>query len=374
MISKYLMQREKTFYYTEDNMKKITFVILTSVLAFIIINCSNESEKNNKLNEPQTDIYETDTLVLQPKKNDEDLNNVSFRLAYKFEQGESFKYKLTTLSTTERDVQTDTVLIDRYTQKITRIMNFKIISVDKDSIAEIECNISSVNVDVDLNNQKISYQSEVTTNSEQLKKFIEHEGIVNNPFHFLITKYGEIIDIFKFEEISDRYLDLSGLKDSINTEDKVLMQIEIKNNLLKPLIGQVLREFPMQDLRIESTWEKTMDPATIMVFKIHYTDHFTVNKLELVNNDRIAHINGKATTVIEGEKEHTNNGIKYEFIEPLSEANGEIYFNIDRGLVNKSNSTTNLKLSYRMEIPSADGTKIGKANEFITNANILELL
>jgi len=130
----------------------------------------------------------------------------------------------------------------------------------------------------------------------------------------------------------------------------------------------------MQDLSVESTWEKTDDPATIMVFKIQYTDHFTVNKLDIVDDSRIAYIRGKATTTIEGEKEHTNNGIKYEFAEPLSEADGEIFFNIDRGLIKQSSSTTNLKLSYRMEIPSADGMTTGKANEFITNTNKLELL
>lgn len=355
-------------------MKNLNLIILMAALSFVVLNCSNNTEENQKPNGPQTDISETDSLNTQVNINTDELNNINFRLAYKFEEGESFKYRLTTISTTERDVQTDTVLTDRFEQTISRILNFKIISLDKDSIADIECNISNVTVDADLNNQKISYQSGVTTDSEQLKKFIEHEGIVNNPFRILITKYGEIIDIVGFESISDRYLDLSGLKDSVRLEDKGLMQNEIKNNLLKPLIGQVLREFPKKDLRVDSTWENSVDPATIMVFKIYYTDHFTVNKLEIAKDNRIALIKAKATTVIEGEKEHTNNGIKYEFADPLSEAKGEIFFNIDRGLITKSSSTTNLKLSYRMEIPSDDGTKMGKSNEYITNTNKLELL
>ena len=355
-------------------MKKFTLIILTAALAFSILNCSNKDEENDKPNSPKADSSETDSHVLQVNKSDEDLNNVSFRLAYKLIEGESFKYKLTTLSTSDRSVQTDTVLSDKFEQRITRIMNFTVISVDKDSIAKLECIISNVNVEVDLNNQKISYESGVTTDSDQLKKFIEHEGIVNNPFHILITKYGKIIDIVKLEGISDRYLDLSGLKDSINTEDKERMKFEIKNNLIKPLIAQVLRELPMKELHVESTWEKSDDPATIMGFKIQYIDHFTVNKLEIVDNAKVALIKGKATTVIKGEKEHTNNGIKYEFAEPVSETNGEFYFNIDRGLIYKSSSVTNLKLSFRMEMPSADGTKMGKSNEYITNTNKLELL
>jgi len=355
-------------------MKNFTFIMLMPALAFITINCSSETEENKKLNQPQDESYELDLTDLKIKMDNEILSDVSFNLAYKFEEGETFIYRLTTLSTTKRDIQSDSVIIDRFEQKIIRILNFEILSVENDSIAEIKCNISKVNVNVNLNNQKVVYKSGVTTDPVQLKKFIEHEGLVNNPFHFRITKFGEILDIFNVEEISDRYLELSGQKDSNRTEDKKMMEVEIKNSLLKPLVGQVLREFPKKELWIKSTWEKTIDPASIMVFKIHYTDHFTVNKLALVDDDRIALIKGKATSVIEGEKKHTNNGIKYEFNQPTSEANGEIYFNIDRGLVYKSSSITNLKLSYRMEIPTAEGTKIGKSNEFITNTNIIELL
>jgi hypothetical protein len=246
--------------------------------------------------------------------------------------------------------------------------------VEEDNFAEIECTISKVYVDVDLNNNKVSYQSGVTTNPEELKKFVEHEGLVNNPFHIRITKHGEVLDISKVEAISDRYLELSGLKDSIRIEDKPAMEEEIKNNLLKPLIAQVLREFPKKELGAESKWDKAIEPASIMIFKIRYTDHFTVDKIEKIGEKRIASITGDATSIIEGDRAYTSNGVKYEFSDPLTEAKGNIYFDIDRGLVYKSTIKTDLKLSYRMEIPVADGIKIGKTNELITNTNIVELL
>ena len=355
-------------------MKNITLFILLIALTFGILHCSDEADKNKNLDEPQAERNQLDSTDLQSNIDTEVLDNVSFRLAYKFKQGKSFNYRLTTLSTTERDIQSDSVLIDRFEQKITRILNFKVLSVEKDSIAEIKCDISKISVDVNLNNQKTSYKSGVTNDPSQLKKFVEHEGLINNPFHIRITKYGEILDVSNIEGISERYLELSGLKDSVRVEDKPIMESEIKNQLLKPLISQVLREFPMRELQTKSSWEKKMEPASIMVFKIRYTDYFTVNKLEIVDDDRIAVIRGKATALIEGEKEITNNGVKYEFSDPLTEANGDIFFNIDKGLVHKSNSTTNLKLSYRMEVPSPEGIKIGKSNELITNSNTLELL
>ena len=355
-------------------MKNFLFTILIAIIAAVFLNCSSETEENKKLDEAKVELNNTDSTDLQNNMNNEDLREVSFHLAYKFKKGESFNYRLTTLSSTERDIVSDSVIIDRFEQKITRIINFEILSINKDSIAEIRCNISKVSVDVNLNNQKTFYQSGMTTDPSQLKKFIEHEGLLNNPFQIRITKYGEILEVYKVGDITNRYLELSGLKDSIRAEDKPLMVSEIKNQLLKPLVAQVLREFPVQELQIESTWEKTMEPASIMVFKIHYTDHFTVNKLEIADNDKLAVIIGKATALIEGEKEHTNNGVKYEFSDPLTDSNGKIFFNIDKGLVQKSNTTTNLKLSYRMEVPSPEGIKMGKSSESITNTNTLELL
>ncbi len=111
-----------------------------------------------------------------------------------------------------------------------------------------------------------------------------------------------------------------------------------------------------------------------MIFKIHYIDHFTVNKIEKIGDSKIASITAEATSVVDGDRAYTSNGVRYEFSDPLTEAKGNIYFNIDRGLIYKSTTKTDLKLSYRMEIPVADGTKIGKTNELITNTNIVELL
>ena len=373
-ISKNLFQKEKNIYSIEDKMKTLTMILFIITLSFLLLNCGSETEKTNELEQLNDSTSYGNPSDFLPNLNHEVLNDVRFYLAYNFKKGKNFQYRLTTISTTERDVETDSVIIDRFEQKITRVLNFKVLSVEDDNIANIECTVSKVYVDVNLNDQKVSYQSNVTSNPEKLKRFIEHEGLVNNPFHIRITKYGEILDISKVDIIAERFLELSGLKDSVRTEDKPVMESEIKNNLLKPLIGQVLREGPKKELGLESTWEKVIEPASIMIFKIHYTDHFEVDKIEKIGDKRIASIIGEASSLVEGDRAYTNNGVKYEFSDPLTEAISNIYYDIDRGLVYKSTVKTDLKLSYRMEISVADGTQIGKTNELITNTNIVELL
>ncbi len=355
-------------------MNNFLFMILATSLTFTVINCSNKKEETKELNQPQDSISDGNLFEILPDMDHEVLNDVRFQLVYNFEEGKDFQYRLTTISTTERNVETDSLVIDRFEQKITRILHFKVLSLMNNDIANIECTISKVYVDVNLNNQKISYQSGVTSNPEQLKRFIEHEGLVDNPFHIRISKYGEILDISKVQNISNRYLELSGLEDSIRTEDKPVMEDDLKNNLLKPLIGQILRDFPKKKLGIDSTWEKVIEPESMMIFKIHYTDHFRVDNIEKIGDKRIASIIVDATSYIEGDRAYTNNGVNYEFLDPLTNSKSNIYFDIDRGLIYRCMTQTDLKLSYKMEIPADNGTKFAKSNELITNTNIVELL
>ena len=94
----------------------------------------------------------------------------------------------------------------------------------------------------------------------------------------------------------------------------------------------------------------------------------------MLDDDRIAIINGSVTTTVEGESKKTENGVNYEYQKPVSTANGKIFFNVDKGLIHKSKTQTSLKLSYRMEMPTPQGIMKGSTNETILNSNILELL
>ena len=220
----------------------------------------------------------------------------------------------------------------------------------------------------------MTYQSGKVLDSTKIKIFIEHEGLVNNPFHFRITKYGELLDVFRVDKLTDRYLTLSGMKDSVKTEEKETFKNEITNNLIKPLLSQIFREVPDEQIEIESTWDKVMDPAPVLVFNLKLTNHYKVSDLEMLNNDRIAIINGTVTTTVEGETKHTNKGVNYVFQKPVSSASGKVFFNIDKGMVQKSKTKTLLELSYTMEMPSPQGVMKGSSSEVVANDNILELL
>jgi len=355
-------------------MQKHVLILLTIMFSLTIIQCSSETENKEDKEKLDFAVKEFDSTDLPTTNIEVITENNNFSLAYNFKEGESFSYRLTTLSHTKRSMKTDSLMSNILDQKIIRILKFNTISVENDSIAEVKCNVTNISVEVDVNDEKITYQSGGGLDSAKGTKFIEHEGLVNNPFHFRITKYGELLDVFKVDNVTDRFLDLSGIKDSVKIEEKTIFKNEIVNNLLKPLLGQIFRELPTQQLEVESTWDKVLDPAPVLVFQLQYTNHYKVSKLEMLNNDRIAIINGIATTAVEGETKHTNKGVNYVFQKPVSEASGKLFFNLDKGMVQKSKTKTYLEISYTMEMPSPQGVKTGISSEIMAHNNILELL
>ena len=354
-------------------MQKQFIILLTIILLLTIVQCSSENE-SNKEEKLELAVNDFDSTDLPTTSIDGISGNDNFSLAYNFKEGESFIYRLTTLSHSKRMMKTDTTMSNIFVQKIIRVIKFETISVENDSIAELKCNVANIKVEADIDGQKMTYQSGSSLDSTDAARFIEHEGLINNPFNFKITKYGEVLDIFSVDNLMDKYLELSGMKDSEKTEEVVTIKNNIMNNLLKPLLGQVFREVPVEQVEIESMWNKVMEPSPVLVFTIQFTNHYKVNDIQMLNNDRIAIINGTATATVEGETERNSKGVNYVFQKPVSTAYGKVFFNIDRGMVQKSKIKTKLELSYTMEMPSPQGVMKGVSSEVVANDNILELL
>jgi hypothetical protein len=355
-------------------MQKYLLILLIIIFSLTLIQCSSETENKKEKEKLDVAVKEFDSTDLQTTNIEVVAEHDNFSLAYNFREGDSFSYRLTTLSHSERSIKTDTTMSNIFDQKIIRIIKFNTISVENDSIAEVKCNVTNISVEADVNDEKMRYQSGSMLDSTEVTRFMEHEGLVNNPFHFRITKYGELLDVFRLDNLTDRYLKLSGIKDSVKIEEKATFKNNILNNLVKPLLSQIFREVPTQQLYIESTWDKVMDPTPVLVFYLQYTNHFKVLDLEMLNNDRIAIINGIATTTVEGETKHTNKGLNYVFQIPVSTASGKVFFNLDKGMIQKSKTKSLLELSYTMEMPSPQGVMKGVSSEIMANDNILELL
>jgi hypothetical protein len=210
--------------------------------------------------------------------------------------------------------------------------------------------------------------------STESLKFAEYESFVNNPFKLKVTRFGVVKEVSNTVNIVNRFLSIRGLTDSLSAQDKVMFEEDMKERSIRPIILQVLREIPDHEMANDSSWSYKRESLPVMVFKIDYTNQYTVEKVEMLNDDRIAVIDGVVKTNITGEQTHTERGVTYNFERPITSASGKIYFNLDKGLIQKSRTQTRMENNYRMEMPTPQGTQKGSAREITSNTNVLELL
>ena len=351
-------------------MKNLLAITLLSLLLFF----SCQKEKSNEEQKAPEEISSTfDSTALATTSVDES-ENQSFFFRYKLVPGETFKYRLTTISEREQSITADSTMKDNLKQTIIFIMNFKTLSLDADSVAEMECSFSSVNLKANANGIDVSYQSSSKMDSTEKQKFPEYESLLNNPFNLRVGKHGEIIDIYKTDKIINKFLNMRGLLDSLTAQEKIMAQQDLTNRSIKPLLAQIFREVPEHKMAVDSTWSYKRESMPIVVFQVDYENLYKVEKLEMLGDEMLAVINGTVKTKVSGKQTFSERGINYQFEKPVTTAGGKIYFNLNKGLIQKSRAQTNLKNSYTMEMPTPEGVKKASAKEVSSNVNVIELL
>lgn len=353
-------------------MKKLILTLFGITVIFIACKNNNEQETDDK-SKPEEIVATFDSTDLVTTEVAED-ENAPQTIHYNFNQGDSYNYRMTIISENDQTIQTDTTTNNSLRQTLTYLINLKTVATEGDSISELECTFKSVNLKANANGQEVTYTSGSLTDSAEVAKFAEYEAFIDNPFRIRVTKLGAILDIFRADKISNKFLTLRGLLDSVTTEQKLGIRDDLVNNLIRPMIAQIIREVPDKKIAPDSSWSYQKASIPVMVFQINYTNKYVLEKFEKLNDDLIAVIDAIVDAKIDGEPTYTNQGINYEFEIPISSASGKIYFNLDKGLVQKSKTQTRLETAYKMTMPTPQGTQSGNTREVIFNTNILELL
>ncbi len=345
-------------------MKQLILILLTGLLFF---GCGENTKEQKP--EEQKDQFTFDTTDI--KASPVDNPDQSFYLRYKLEKGKTYSFRLTAISKDQQTISTkDTLITQEMNQTMVYNMRFTPTEVDADSTIEMEAVITSVKVDGTFGNEPVSYQSGATKDSADIVKFAQYESLIKNSFDVRVSKLGELLDIYRADKIVNRLLDIKGYTDSLKTEEKTTLKNDITEGLLKPMLSQVFRKMPVHKMSIDSTWKVDQAPTQLMVFKAQNISTFKITGMENLNGDLIADIEAGLKTKFTGQNKMTDRGIKYEFEQPEATGGGKVYFNVSKGLVQKTKLNTSVTLSYNMESQGQKGTK----KELISNVNILEYL
>jgi hypothetical protein len=347
---------------------KLFFASVFSVL--ILFGCGEKKEETPLLTDENK--YEFDTTSL-PTTVIEDKDR-TFNFTYKFNKGNKYRYRLTTISEDAQTIQMDTIINQNVKQTVIYLFECEAVDIDQDGITELTILINSVKLDAASDDQQFSYESGAKSDSAEKSRFPEFESLTNNPFSLRLTKQGEILEIFRVDKIVTKYLQTRGLTDSVTAEEKSIVKNDLVEGVLKPLTIQIFREMPSKAAAKDTTWSVTQPASRFMVFSVQNTNIYRVEDLEMLEGDTLVKLNAGVESKITGETRAVDRGITYDFTKPVTTAEGTIYFNLTDGLIQKSKTQTTIDISYTMEADTPQGKQRGSKKETIRNTNLVEKL
>lgn len=300
--------------------------------------------------------------------------NEQFTMLYSFEAGKSYSYKLTQISIDNQEMKSDSVMKQSVKQDIVYLMDVKPAQKYEDGTLELSVNVKSINLNAEANGQKYSFESSANNDKAVKTQFAEYESLVNNPFSIRLSKIGEIIEIFKADNISNKYIDLKGYSDSVNTEQRTMIRNNMIQAALKPLLIQIFRQVPAHPVAIDSNWNFMQPPTRFMTFNLQNSNIYKIDSLNEMNKDQVAVINAGMNTSVTGDSTATDRGVSYAFTKPVTKAEGKIYFNVSKGYIIKSTTKTKVNIFYTMEAPGPKGTQKMERRETVENINTVEMI
>jgi hypothetical protein len=359
--------KAKSFPKKRNQMKYSIIILLTF---FVFAGCGEKKENTPEETGKDKFAYDSTDLKTTTLKD----ANSSLTFKYKFEKGEKYSYRVTTLSEDQQLIKADTTIEQNVKQNVVYLLNFEPAEIEGDGTQELTCTIASIKLDAASNDQKISYNSDAKKDSAETVKYSEYESMVNNPFSVRISSNGEILEIFRVDKILTKYLEIKGFADSLSAQQKTMVREDLISGVLRPLVIQIFREMPAKSVAKDSSWTIPQNPQRFMIYQITNTNVYRVASLEDLDGDTLVKMHAQLDTKISGDSKVTDRGVTYEFQKPVTSADGTIYFNLTDGMVEKSKTGTTIEIFYTMEANTPQGKQKGSRKEKIRNVNIVERL
>jgi hypothetical protein len=342
-------------------MKKI-FVLIVFIS---LIGCDKGNDKPKSDNQTNSSGTQITDISAGRKGN-------TFTLNYNLVKGKDYKYKITSFSHQVENVKSgDSSVTNKADQNATYILDLKLDNIDKDGVYNLNCQISSINLDLNVNGMKESYKSGATSDSIVKKKFAQYDAIANNDFGVRVNKTGEISEISRIDQMTDKFLNEEGYADSVNQNQKDQLRMRISEGIIRPIITQVFRELPKKSVGVDSTWSINQPKAEVLIFQSENTMNYKLKSIKTSGSNKLAQISAGLSTSFEGKNTVTNNGVTYHFKKPKAEGSGEIVFNLTDGMLQNSKTTSKIEISFSADLPTGKNKK-GEKTSVTTVKNGVE--
>ncbi len=340
-------------------------ILISALIFFIFGGCGGKKDtpenKNISLAADTTDL-KTQTTT--------DISEAI--LSYNLEKGKTYKYKLTTIADEVQSIEADTIIKQDLKQTITYLLSLNVKDVDVDGIMEIEFVYDKIKINALANGKPFNYESGTKMDSVEKIRYLDYEAMINNPFIARINKSGEVVEIYRVDKIINKMIELKNLKDKIQNDEKQVLQGDVTNIVIRPLLAQIFRKFPDKKVSKDSTWAFPQQPANLQVFTLESTHTFKLKSFDKYKDENIAFIEGgiEAKYTISPEAKKNNIEVK----KPNFTAEGKIYFNLSKSILQKSKTRTSINVELSMVAPTPKGMQKVTRKQSTVNTNIVELL
>jgi len=338
--------------------------VLLLLLVFVA-SCSNDEKKSS------------DNLDI-PKKVNENLVSVpktdSFLLRYKFKKNQKLKYKITTVSESNQQIETDSVISTVTKQNVEYLLSLIVRDNDSKNNWIIDFTMNSIKSEGTINGENISYESKYIYSTQERMIFAQYEALKNKTFSLKVSERGEVLEIFNMKEITNELIDIQQQSDKITIEQKKLLVQNFKDAAIRPLSEQLFRKFPTEAIGVNSNWDDRYYTKFAM-FDIENIASFQIKNMEQIDEDSLVTVSAGLSINWTGSHEATDQGVKYYFYDPIVSGNGLITFNKTNGVIARSETSTSMQIVIDMEGFDATQKLVkGKRTDHTVNKNLVELI
>jgi hypothetical protein len=339
-------------------MKNIIYLLAIVLFVSCAGNKKNEAKKD-KVNESKSvEVVKGDLKSLE----------------YNFKKGQTFKYRLNTVLNNFQSVQTDTLIKANMSQNSTYVFNFKVLDIDKQNISTISVTPVSIYVKSNINGQTALYDSRILYSTREKAMFADYEALKNKSYKVKVSNHGEVLDIFDVDRIINEIWTLQGIRDSLSKDQKNMFKRNFIYSGLAPITEQLFRTVTKDKVGINSKWEQKY-PSNLGSLNITNTASFKILNFYKEKDDSMAKIQATLTTSWTGNNTATEQGVTYTFSNPNISGSGEIYYNLTKKLVQRSQTKINSETEVTMTGMDASKKQVKAIKkEKIDTVNKLELL
>lgn len=338
--------------------------ILLIVLIITFFACSDKKEKSES---GKSDSLTSADVVK------EEIIGPKIQLQYKFKKGDKFSYHLNTSSVNSESIAADTTMTNVINQNVSYVFNFVVNNISEIEGTELITTISAIAAESNFNKQSIKYDSKYIYSTREKIQFVDYEAVKKVPFRVYVNNIGQVTKVDKIEKIINNVLSIQQVPDTLSKATKEKMKYNIANGTLMPLVQQVFKVISEDEVGVNSTWELKFN-TPLAVFDVENTAVFKIKNLNF-DKDTIANISSSLLMSVRGNNIVTENNIKYTFDNPKLDGSGRVKFNNSRGLVEFSESKTNLQMSMLMEgMDNKNQLKQNRKTDNSTNINTVKLL